>query len=73
MSGRLTKRVGVNVFFNTDTIPRDNCTGEYGFQWCKYAKSCPSVRNRKCPILRVLDKLADYEDADERKDGADNE
>ena len=64
MSVRLTKRVGTKVYFNTDTIPRDDCCGEFGFTWCKYAKRCPSVANRKCPVLRVLDKLADYEDAE---------
>ena len=61
------------MFINTETIPRAVCPGDIGFQWCQYAKGCPSVRNRKCPVLMVLDKLADYEDADERKDGADND
>ena len=72
MSARLTKRVGSKVYINVDTIPRKTCPGEFGFSWCQYAKGCPSVRNRKCPVLRVLDKLAEYEDAEE-KDGADNE
>ena len=72
MSERLTRRKGTNVYINEDTIPRDDCYGDFGFRWCQYAGSCPSIPNRKCPILMVLDKLAKYEDAAE-KDGADNE
>jgi hypothetical protein len=69
MRERLTKRVGDKVYINTDTIPRNYCDGDFGFQWCRYAKSCPSVRERTCPVLRVLDKLAEYEDKDEKGGG----
>ena len=66
MKDRLTKRVGKKVYINTDTILREDCVGEFAFQYCQYAKGCPSVRNRKCPVLRVLDRLAEYEDEAEK-------
>ena len=62
---RLTKRSGGKVYINTDAIHRTDCCGEFGFRFCQYAVSCPNVVNRKCPVLRVLDKLADYEDREE--------
>ena len=67
MGKRLTKRKGRFVYINEDAIPRDDCYGEFGFSWCQHARTCPSVSTRKCPILRVLDKLAEYEDEEERK------
>lgn len=65
---RLTKRKGTFVFINTETIPRSNCKGEFGFKFCKYSDSCPNLANRKCPILMILDRLAKYEDEAELHD-----
>lgn len=63
---RLTKRSGNFVFINTDVLPRTNCKGEYGFKFCQYSNSCPSIVNRKCPVLKIIDKLAEYEDKAEK-------
>lgn len=62
---RLTKRRGNEVYINTDAIKRTDCCGEFGFRFCQYAVDCPNTTNRKCPILRVFDKLSDYEDKEE--------
>lgn len=65
MRDRLTKRVGKKVYINDDVIHRSDCEGEFAFHFCKYTENCSSFTNRKCPVLRVLDKLADYEDKEE--------
>lgn len=66
MKDRLTKRKGNHVYINTETIPRDNCYGEYGFHFCQYSHTCPNIADRKCPMLMVLDRLAEYEDEAEK-------
>lgn len=66
---RLTKRVGTRTYVNTDVIPREECNGEYGFTFCKYVKTCPNIVTRTCPVLKLLDKLADYEDKEEANNG----
>lgn len=66
MKERLTKRKGSFVFINTDVIPRSNCKGAYGFKPCQFMATCSSVANRKCPILMILDRLAEYEDKEEK-------
>ena len=65
MKERLTKRAGNKVYINADAIQRKDCIGEFGFHYCQYSTECPSVISRKCPILRVLDRLAEYEDKEE--------
>lgn len=59
---RLTKRNGSGVYINAEALPRDTCKGEFGFQFCQYASNCPQIAQRKCPVLKILDKLAYYED-----------
>lgn len=59
---RLTKRKGINTYINEDTIPRTQCLGELGVRYCEKSWNCPQVPTRKCPVLRVVDKLADLED-----------
>lgn len=68
MIERLTRRKGKSVFIETETIKRENCPAEFGFNFCQYAKNCPSIKNRKCPVLQVLDRLAEYEDEAELKE-----
>ena len=63
---RLTIRKGNKTYINSDTIPRKNCEGKYGFHFCKNATKCRSIVDRKCPVLRILDKLAYYEDLEEQ-------
>ena len=63
---RLTKRQGTYVYINKDTIPRKDCEGKMGFHFCQYERKCRSIVQRKCPVLRVLDKLAYYEDLEEQ-------
>ena len=62
---RLTKRKGKFVFINTEAIPRSSCKGEYGFIPCQFMRNCSNVATRQCPILKILDRLADFEDKEE--------
>ncbi len=66
MRDRLTKRKGGNVYLNSDVLPRSDCKGEFGFMFCQKANECENVKNRKCPVLKVLDRLAEYEDKAEQ-------
>ena len=63
---RLTKRVNGMVFFNEGVISTEKCP-EYVCRYCRRALFCKKVEERKCPFLMVLDKLADFEDAEEQK------
>lgn len=63
---RLTKRVHNKVFFNEAVINREDCEGDYGFRFCELAYKCKSAKNRKCPVLRCLDRLAYFEDLKEK-------
>ena len=63
---RLTKRQENKVFINEEAIPRKNCRGRIGFHFCRYGASCENIFNRKCPVLKMLDKLAYYEDLEEQ-------
>lgn len=59
---RLTERDGDKVWFAQGRprgflCPRDFCDNAYG---------CDKVKDRTCPYLRLLDKLAAYEDAEEQ-------
>lgn len=54
---RLTKREG--NFVTVGKKPRGFlCSTEY----CKSAFECPNVLDRTCPYLKMLDRLAAYED-----------
>ena len=54
---RLTKRDGNFVTFGQK--PRGFlCSTEY----CKSAFECPNVSDRTCPYLKMIDRLAAYED-----------
>lgn len=59
---RFTRRIGKNVFVETNTIPRTDCLGEYGVLMCPNVKKCENVSNRKCPTLQMFDRLAELED-----------
>ena len=63
---RLTKRKENKVYINEEAIPRNNCRGRIGFTFCRYSTSCESNANRECPVLKMLDKLAYYEDLEEQ-------
>ena len=59
---RLTERDGDKVWFAHGRprgflCPREVCDNAYG---------CDKVKDRTCPYLRLLDKLAAYEDAEEQ-------
>ncbi len=62
---RLTTRKG-NCVFLTDE-QKDFCqtqthTSKYGRGELKCANNCAAYRKRECPVLKVFDKLACYED-----------
>ena len=63
---RLTKRHCDKVYINKETIPREDCEGRFGFHFCQYGYKCRSLVERKCPVLRIFDKLAYYEDLEEQ-------
>lgn len=65
MTDRLTIRKGRKVYINTGVIPRSECSGEYGVRFCTESEYCSQITNRKCPVLQIFDKLADYEDREE--------
>ena len=54
---RLTKRDGNFVTFGKKTRGF-LCSTEY----CKSAFKCPNVSDRTCPYLKMIDRLAAYED-----------
>jgi hypothetical protein len=65
---RLTERIkgiqslgwGGGVFIKKTT---ENCMGSF----CKNAKKCEHIETRSCPYLKMVDKLANYEDLEEIK------
>lgn len=64
---RLTKRAGKKVYLKENLISKKECAQrEFGIDFCQKGSKCDSLRDRKCPVLRVLDKLAYYEDLEEQ-------
>ena len=59
---RLTKRDGANVWFAQSRPRGFLCPSEF----CSSARICQKVKDRTCPYLSLLDKLAAYEDAEEQ-------
>ena len=72
MGERITKRHGKKVFINEEVFPRENCRAPFGTPFCKYAETCPKIKTRECHLLRMIDKLADYEDREEAAKLIDN-
>lgn len=54
---RLTKRDDGGVYF-AGTAPEALCSGSF----CEYGGPCTYRADRSCPILRMVDRLAEYED-----------
>ena len=59
---RLTRRDGNKVWFAHGRPRGFLCPDNF----CFNAFSCDKVKSLTCPYLQLLDKLADYEDAEEQ-------
>ena len=62
---RLTARNAGKVFINPDVKKISGCMMDPKTHFCINASECESVRDRTCPFLMVLDKLASIEDKEE--------
>lgn len=61
---RVTHRKGNKVFINRNVKIMTGCMLDADAQFCTNASECDKIKNRSCPLLVVLDKLAAYEDAE---------
>lgn len=58
---RLTQRLGNKTFFSEDACFMCAYSENYHGKFCENI-GCESAEDRTCPYLRVIDRLAEYED-----------
>ena len=58
---RLTKRSGYGTFFSKEACALCEYDEQHFSTFCEN-RECPDRKNRKCPYLQIVDRLAAYED-----------